>query len=538
MRQRARVEITNDLSDGRRAPIEHEKVSKPGSGVCMAKPRLFIGSSVEGLNVAYAVQQNLMHQAETTVWDQGVFELSRTSMESLSVALTENDFAVFVFSPDDIVHMREATGATVRDNVLFEFGLFIGALGRNRVFFLLPDGSTLRLPTDLLGVIPGKYESARADGSMQAATGPACHQIRLQIGQLGVRPGRTLLDGSAESGTSSDDKKRSWIANFMDKQYEAAKLALEGQLSEQAGDDALATRAWIILCDHKQRQEDVATALIALAQDNAESSQLLSVVAALLRFEGHAGAAIEMLSLAQEQKPRDAIIARALALCHLDEENGAGAIAVLQEVGPANFPEVALDLADAYEREDRLPEAVAVVKECYIKFPSHEGLRYRYARLAQDVGEHKVALFLLNELVADNPGSVDYLGHLGNSCLALDLNDMALCAYKRAEAASGEGGAAWITANVGNLFANRGLPTEACEFLEKALKQTPRYEYAHDRLAGALKKKALEQKEYDKRCAEGRKLVRMKGVETSPEKLGATLLGLMSTSSLLDGPDS
>lgn len=69
----------------------------------MFKPRVFIGSSVEGLNVAYAVQQNLLHEAEVTVWDQGVFELSRTTMESLAKALAENDFAVFVFSPDDLV---------------------------------------------------------------------------------------------------------------------------------------------------------------------------------------------------------------------------------------------------------------------------------------------------------------------------------------------------------------------------------------------------------------------------------------------------
>ena len=86
------------------------------------KPKIFIGSSVEGLNVAYSIQQNLTHDAEATVWDQGVFELSATSVESLNEVLTTIDFGIFVFSPDDETKMRGKTATTVRDNVLFELG--------------------------------------------------------------------------------------------------------------------------------------------------------------------------------------------------------------------------------------------------------------------------------------------------------------------------------------------------------------------------------------------------------------------------------
>jgi predicted nucleotide-binding protein len=136
------------------------------------KPRIFIGSSVEGLSVAYAIQQNLTHDAEPTVWDQGVFDLSKTSIESLTKAVDESDFGVFVFSPDDITKMRGNDVNSIRDNVIFEFGLFTGRLGRDRVFFVKPDGLDMHLPTDLLGMAPGSYNPNREDGRLQAATGP------------------------------------------------------------------------------------------------------------------------------------------------------------------------------------------------------------------------------------------------------------------------------------------------------------------------------------------------------------------------------
>lgn len=147
----------------------------------MAKPKIFIGSSVEGLNIAYAIQQNLTHDAEITVWDQGVFELSQTTIESLVTVLEKSDFAIFVFSPDDITRIRKKKYQTVRDNVIFELGMFIGKLGRNRSFIIMPDMPLFHIPTDLLGVTSGKFDTSRTDGSYQAATAPVCHQIRTQI---------------------------------------------------------------------------------------------------------------------------------------------------------------------------------------------------------------------------------------------------------------------------------------------------------------------------------------------------------------------
>lgn len=151
------------------------------------RPRLFVGSSREGLEIAYAIQENLEHDAESTVWNQGIFQLSGNTLTDLIEKLSAFDFAVFVFSPDDKVITRDMTSNSVRDNVLFELGLFIGRLGKERVFYAIPRATTdLHLPTDLLGITPGQFDPKRSDGNLVAALGPFCNQIRLAIRNKGA----------------------------------------------------------------------------------------------------------------------------------------------------------------------------------------------------------------------------------------------------------------------------------------------------------------------------------------------------------------
>jgi predicted nucleotide-binding protein len=152
------------------------------------KPKVFIGSSKESLNIAYSVQKNLEYACEPTVWNQGVFSLSKTSIEALVEASKKYDFAIFCMTPDDIALIRNESNRVARDNVIFEFGLFLGAIGREKVFFIVPrDAQEMHLPTDLLGLTPGTYDALRADNNFEAALGPACHQIVGQISSLSVR---------------------------------------------------------------------------------------------------------------------------------------------------------------------------------------------------------------------------------------------------------------------------------------------------------------------------------------------------------------
>lgn len=152
------------------------------------KPRVFIGSSVEQVDLAYAVQEGLEYDVEGTVWTQGVFQPSRSTMAALVDQLDVNDFAIFVLAPDDLTAMRKEIASTVRDNVIFELGLFAGRYGHERCFIITPrNADDLHLPTDLLGITPAEYDADRQDKNLVAALGAACNRIRKSIKQLGPR---------------------------------------------------------------------------------------------------------------------------------------------------------------------------------------------------------------------------------------------------------------------------------------------------------------------------------------------------------------
>jgi hypothetical protein len=139
---------------------------------------LFIGCSSEAKLVADALQENLEDAFEVTVWYQGVFGLSKTTIESLEERLDGTDFSVFVVSPDDHTTQRGVTVFTPRDNVVFELGLFIGRLGRDRCYMVAPRKTETSFPSDLYGVTIAFYDDARSDADLVAAVATAANKIR------------------------------------------------------------------------------------------------------------------------------------------------------------------------------------------------------------------------------------------------------------------------------------------------------------------------------------------------------------------------
>jgi predicted nucleotide-binding protein len=147
-----------------------------------ARPKVFIGCSVPGLDVAGALQMLLEHSANCQIWNQGLIRLSTTTLDSLLAALQDSEFAIFALTADDKTEQRDRFGMTPRDNVIFELGLFLGRLGQGRTFMVRPRGVDLLLPTDLLGVEAADYDPG--DEDLLSALGTAAYRIKRAIAQV------------------------------------------------------------------------------------------------------------------------------------------------------------------------------------------------------------------------------------------------------------------------------------------------------------------------------------------------------------------
>jgi CRP/FNR family cyclic AMP-dependent transcriptional regulator len=151
------------------------------------KPHIFIGSSVEALPIARELQAGFAYDPfVVSLWTDGVFRASRDSVDSLVAAVKKADFAVLVLTTDDTLITREVEHRAPRDNCIFELGLFMGALGRDRTFIVKPRGVDIKLPSDLLGITPLEYAEGNQD-TISSRVGPICTAVRKAVQNLGPK---------------------------------------------------------------------------------------------------------------------------------------------------------------------------------------------------------------------------------------------------------------------------------------------------------------------------------------------------------------
>jgi CAP12/Pycsar effector protein, TIR domain len=129
----------------------------------MDKPRIFLGSSGKQQKLLKSLTGGLATVADVRAWTE-VFQPGRSTLEQLVELTRDVDFAAFVFAQDDWTSPTQGDPSTAipgqaspRDNVVFEAGLFGGALGMRRTFILHANGA--KLPTDLLGLTCVRYDA-------------------------------------------------------------------------------------------------------------------------------------------------------------------------------------------------------------------------------------------------------------------------------------------------------------------------------------------------------------------------------------------
>lgn len=201
------------------------------------KPRVFIGSSTEGLGVAKFVKDYLSTNYDCIVWNEDVFNANENFLDTLLKAASLFDFGVMIFSSDDETKVRHKVFDTPRDNVMFEFGLFLGRVGKDRAFVIQEEGC--HLPSDLLGITIPCYKTTidsdgvkrldkdGVEGILKSVKKRMDDSVRL--GQLGLLPSTVLAIGYYDNFVKlvadwiSQNAKRLEVGG---KVYSSAKLKI------------------------------------------------------------------------------------------------------------------------------------------------------------------------------------------------------------------------------------------------------------------------------------------------------------------------
>ena len=154
-------------------------------------PNVFICSSAENLVYAESMQLGLEHHASNViVWKDQVFGPMKQTMEDLEREVQSADFAIAIVMDEDVTTSRKSQKRSPRDNVIFELGLFMGQLGRERTVVVTPRDVDLKLPSDLLGLNPITFANPadkQDEKQLAIALAPVCTQLKSHIKRLGPR---------------------------------------------------------------------------------------------------------------------------------------------------------------------------------------------------------------------------------------------------------------------------------------------------------------------------------------------------------------
>ena len=158
--------------------------------------KVFIGSSNERRSLMTEIAAHVGANSHTSLrWtDAAAFPGGAVSFDRLLELPSLVDAAVFVFSDEDKTWYRGQEIPSPRDNVVFEYGLFVGRLGPGRVV-IIREGKPVH-PTDLSGLIYIAYDRSNpADAEVQFRHW--LNQVSARLGRSGQAPSVASLPDDA-----------------------------------------------------------------------------------------------------------------------------------------------------------------------------------------------------------------------------------------------------------------------------------------------------------------------------------------------------
>lgn len=208
---------------------------------------VFIGSSSESLSIAMKLKSLLENQEgiSCTIWNDGIFEFNQTFLASLRISSYSFDFGIFVAGKDDIVKARGKKKLKARDNVMFEYGLFLGVMGNERTF--LVQHEDVELPSDLLGYTTPRIKENFDESQWNELANNLAQALKNLFGKSHIQalPSTALAIGYYKSFLSSVSRhiienSRHKILNENLAEYKTIKveIIMPSELSDNIGSKA------------------------------------------------------------------------------------------------------------------------------------------------------------------------------------------------------------------------------------------------------------------------------------------------------------
>lgn len=314
-------------------------------------------------------------------------------------------------------------------------------------------------------------------------------------------PGSTSESEVKEKGDLSVEKrleivedekpaeKKDWFSFLANKDYDKAIDILEEELSSEHDDekrnDTIGLIGYAKFQNHNKEGEKYFEEALEKTQ---KSSNVYHWYALSYYWGKKYDQAINIIKRGIDSNPTAFFLHNLFADCLVRQSREIEAVEMLFEQLkhdpkiPTYYTKIAEILSEMGKNELARDCCRLGVKHC----PDDTSLLEKYGSIVSEMDDYKEAMFVYLRLTIKKPEEAKFWALLGNQYLMLSFNDLALEAYKKGNELAKES-EEWIISNIGNLMKNRGFYTEGASCLKQGISIEPDSQYAHERLAQALK---------------------------------------------------